>query len=255
MPDRAPQTLDPTHALVVLSGGQDSTTCLYWAKRHYGKVSTITFDYGQRHRREIDSALKIAELAEVENEVIDISDGVLIGSSPLVSGNPVGHYDSSQDMPGGIEPTFVPARNLLFLTIAGNRAHALRAGVIVTGVSQEDFGGYPDCREQFISAMRLALSQGIIGDDDSIEIQTPLIHLDKKATVSLAAALPGCMEALAFSHTCYDGEYPPNPRNHASILRAKGFRDAGVADPLILRAKAEGALPTHYPNHGFVVDN
>lgn len=246
--------LDPDSALVVLSGGQDSTTCLYWAKEFYDHVHALTFNYGQRHDRELEAAAKIAGMAGVSSyEVIDVP-GILKGTSPLVNEDEsVGHYGSVEDMPGGIEPTFVPSRNILFLTIASNRAACLGIQNLVTGVSQEDYGGYPDCRLDFILALRKALGLGITGDSESMQIQTPLINTDKKGTVLLAQRFPGCMEALAYSHTCYDGEYPPNPNNHASILRAKGFKEAGIGDPLIMRAKQEGLLPEDYPDHGLVV--
>lgn len=242
-----------TTALVILSGGQDSTTCLYWAKQKFDVVHAVTFNYGQRHKIEIESAKKVGELAGVaSHEFIDLGP-ILKGTSPLVNKeNQVGHYDSVDALPGGIEPTFVPARNILFLTIAANRAACLGCTHLVTGVCQEDFGGYPDCRRDFIDAMEEALGEGIVGEPDAFNIQTPLMDLTKAQSVELAAELEGCMEALAYSHTCYDGQYPPNPYNHASLLRAKGFADAGLPDPLIMRAKAENLLPAEYPDSGLV---
>lgn len=254
--------MNPDRALVILSGGQDSTTCLFWAKQRFASVHALTFDYGQRHKIEIEAAKRVASLAKVQgHEIFALPPGILASTSPLVDLNrAVGHYERVQDMPEGVEPTFIPCRNLLFLTLAANRAVALRAQTIVIGVSQEDYGGYPDCRYEFLVAAREALNLAVFGRRDlndsgpglQLEVSCPLLTLTKAATVGLALELPGCYEALAFTHTCYDGEYPPNPFNHASKLRAKGFLEAGAADPLILRAKQEGLLPPDYPDHGLV---
>jgi len=207
--------------LVVLSGGQDSTTCLYWVKAQPGveEIHCLTFDYGQRHGVELRSAYKVGAMAEVDtHELVELPDGVLIGDSPLV--NPdfeVDEYESEDQLPGGIEKTFVPAR-------------------IVIGVSQEDFGGYPDCRGDFISAMSEAISEGL---PEPVLIVTPLINKTKRETVDLAVELDnGVMEALAMSHTCYQGDWPPCGRCHSCLLRAKGFEEAGIPDPLITHVEA-----------------
>jgi 7-cyano-7-deazaguanine synthase len=244
-------------SLVVLSGGQDSTTCLFHAKHdNPGEpLHAITFHYGQRHAREIAAAEAVARMAGVDShEVLMLPEGILRSTSPLVDlSKDVGHYAKAEDMPGGVEPTFVPMRNALFLTLAANRAAHLRCARIVTGVCEEDFGGYPDCREVFIEAQGDAIGLALPDEYGEMYISTPLMKLSKQASVELAASLPGCMEALAYSHTCYDGQYPPNPLNHASILRARGFEQAGIADPLITRAKVEGLLPIDYPDSGLVM--
>lgn len=223
-------------ALVLLSGGQDSTTCLYWAKQRFSEVMAVSIGYGQRHEVELVAAKKIAQMADVSYEHIDLNK-VLTGSSPLVSDNPLGKYSGVDSLPGGIEPTFVPGRNILFLTVAANRAAAGGALNLVTGVCEEDFGGYPDCRREFIDSMETALSLGITGKSGHFKIHTPLMSLSKKQSVQLAMELPGCMEALAYSHTCYDGQVPPCGKCHACLLRARGFDEAGVPDPLIERCK------------------
>lgn len=221
-----------TRALVILSGGQDSTTCLYWAKSRYERVSTLSFDYGQRHRVELESARAIAKLAGVPHETIDMGP-IFAGLSPLTNtAESVERYTSAEELPGGLEKTFVPGRNILFLTVAANRAYVLGCEALVIGVAQEDFGGYPDCREDFIRKMETALQAGL---DHSLTIETPLMHMNKAATVALARSLPGCMEALAHSHTCYEGAVPPCGHCHACLLRLRGFAEAGVADPLTER--------------------
>lgn len=227
--------------LIVLSGGQDSTTCLYWAKAVPGvqQVHAITFDYGQKHSIEIESAGKIAQIAEVAtHEFVKLPDGILRGTSPLVNPNyEVESYASAETLPGGLEDTFVPARNLLFLTLAANRAYCLGCDALVVGVSQEDFGGYPDCREPFIRSMEETIFEGL---DRPIKIHAPLLDLTKRATVELAISLDGCMDAIAHSHTCYNGESPPCGKCHACLLRERGFEEAGIPDPLVTRC----SIPT-----------
>ena len=220
--------------LVVFSGGQDSTTCLYWAKEKFKGVHAVTFDYGQRHKIEIESAKKIAQLGGVEShEIIDIT-GMMKTTSPLVDfSREVGQYRSVDELPGGIEPTFIPCRNILFLTIAANRAVVKGIKDLVIGVSAIDYGGYPDCRPKFIRSMEETLRHGL---EMKINIYTPMISLSKKDTVLLASNLSGCMEALAYSHTCYEGKFPPCGKCHACLLRMKGFKEAGIEDPLIERA-------------------
>ncbi|HEY4001595.1 MAG TPA: 7-cyano-7-deazaguanine synthase QueC [Candidatus Xenobia bacterium] len=217
-------------ALVIFSGGQDSTTCLFWARQHFDKVGAVTFDYGQRHHVEVDAARRIAELAKVDLEVTDLGL-VFKGSSPLTNpSQAVEQYDSPSHLPGGLENTFVPGRNILFLSVAANRAWVGGYRTLVMGVGQEDYGGYPDCRQDFISKMQAALSSGL---DSPLDILTPLMHLSKRQTVELAATLPGCLDALALSHTCYQGTRPPCMACHACLLRQRGFDEAGMTDPLL----------------------
>jgi 7-cyano-7-deazaguanine synthase len=233
-------------AIVVLSGGQDSTTCLFWAKHMGFEVHAVTFDYNQRHRREIEAAKKVAELASVlSHEIIEMGP-ILKGTSPLVSDNTLEQYASHEVLPGGLEKTFVPMRNQLFLTISANRAYIHKAEALVTGVCEEDYGGYPDCRQQFIHALSHACNLGTFTGEDgapgSLAILTPLMKLTKAATVDLALALPGCYAALAWTHTSYDGAYPPVGHDHATLLRQKGFEQAGVPDPLVVRAWYEDLM-------------
>jgi 7-cyano-7-deazaguanine synthase len=166
------------------------------------------------------------------HEVIDMGP-ILKGTSPLVnSSNSVGSYKNADELPGGVEPTFVPSRNILFLTVASNRAACLGITDMTTGVCQEDFGGYYDCRRVFIDHMEKSLSEGIYGNPDTFKIHTPLMFLTKKESVELAQSLDGCMEALQYSHTCYNGQFPPCGTCHACILRARGFEQAGIEDPI-----------------------
>lgn len=237
-------------ALVILSGGQDSTTCLFWALQHFDEVHCITFDYGQRHRLEIQSAILVAQLANCgdRHEIVTLGD-ILVSASPLTSANELERYTDAQQMDAVIgdrrETTFVPMRNALFLTLAANRAEALGIKHIITGVCQMDNANYDDCREVFINATREYINTALGHDHrgtGEIAIVTPLLDLTKAETCKMATALPGCWEALAFSHTSYDGKYPPTDMNHANVLRADGFEQAGLPDPLVVRAFYEGHM-------------
>lgn len=237
-------------ALVVLSGGQDSTTCLFWAKQMFKEVHAITFDYGQRHRIEIYAAMKVAQLAGVvTHEIVTVPD-ILISSSPLTSDNELEQYENAEQMDSVIgdrrEATFVPMRNALFLTIAANRAEALGIPNLVTGVCQMDNANYDDCRQVFIRATEHYINTALGHDHREsipIAIHTPLMHLSKAETVRLMRSLgEDAWQALAYTHTSYDGKYPPTDMNHANVLRADGFEKAGLPDPLVLRAHREGLM-------------
>ena len=219
-------------ALVVLSGGQDSTTCLYWAIDRYGlaAVDTVTFDYGQRHRIELACAARVAEFAGVSNTCLPIDTFAALGGDSLT--DPAIQVQNEADDDTGLPNTFVPGRNLIFLTYAA--AFAYRCGIqnIVTGVAQTDYSGYPDCREETIVALQETLRLGMETD---VTIHTPLMHLSKKETVELARDLGG-LAAMAYTHTCYNGERPPCGHCPACELRARGFDEAGISDPLMTGA-------------------
>ena len=236
--------MDSTRIVLALSGGQDSTTCLAWAVALGLEVWPVTIHYGQRHLREVEAAHKIVHLAGLadRHEVIRLPSGILASSSPLVDAQAeVGQYPDAQSLPGGVESTFIPGRNILFLTLLANRAIKIGAASLLIGVSQEDYGGYHDCRETFILAMQEALNWGLIGKPQGLVITAPLLHLSKRETVLLGEEV-GAGTLLAHSHTCYRGEYPPCGHCHACLLRQRGFDEAEVLDPLLVRAGEEGLL-------------
>lgn len=227
-------------AVVVLSGGQDSTTCLFQARELHTHIHAITFDYGQRHAIELNSARLIAAFAGVDShEVLHLPMHTLHSASPLVSDNHLEQYADADHLPGGIEKTFIPMRNQLFLTLAANRAVEQNARWIYTGVCETDFGGYPDCRREFVDQLQSAINDSLQGTKHVIAIQTPLMYMTKADSVRMALGIRDCWEALAYSHTAYDGVYPPTGHDHASLLRARGFEEAGIPDPLVLRAVFE----------------
>ena len=231
-----------TTALVLFSGGQDSTTCLAHALSKYQRVETIAFDYRQRHRVELDARLNV--LAEIRRQFPQwagkLGDDHLLDLAVLgeVSDTSLTRDTAFKMEQSGLPNTFVPWRNLLFLTLAAAVAYRRDLQVMVTGVCEADFSGYPDCRDDTMKAMQLALSLGM---DKRFLIETPLMWIDKAATWTLAYELgtksgsPGGGEALVnliieHTHTCYLGD-----REHrhawgygcgecpACVLRARGY--------------------------------
>lgn len=188
-----------SEALVVFSGGQDSTTCLFWALKNFKKVSTITFIYGQKHSKEVEMARAIAEKAGVDFHLQDVSFISQIGSSSLTDSS----IKMDQDKPKDSVPnTFVPGRNLFFLSIAAVYARERGIKHLVTGVSQTDFSGYPDCRDSFIKSLNVTLNLAM---DDQFVIHTPLMWIDKAETWELADEL-GVFDLIRNETlTCYNG--------------------------------------------------
>lgn len=239
-----------TSALVILSGGQDSTTCLFWAKKMFDEVHAVTFDYGQRHRIELDAARKVAQMAGVASHEIVEVPGILKSTSPLTSDTELEQYENYEQMDkvigNRVELTFVPMRNTFFFTLAMNRAVALGCNNLVTGICQSDNANYPDCTEEYRKAFEYMANQslGTLGTDGiaRFRIHAPLMHLNKADTVRMSHSLPGCWAALAYSHTSYDGKYPPTDMNHSNVLRAHGFEEADLPDPLVVRAWQEGLM-------------
>lgn len=188
-----------SEALVVFSGGQDSTTCLFWALKNFKKVSTITFIYGQKHSKEVEMARAIAEKAGVDFHLQDVSFISQIGSSSLTDSS----IKMDQDKPKDSVPnTFVPGRNLFFLSIAAVYARERGIKHLVTGVSQTDFSGYPDCRDSFIKSLNVTLNLAM---EDQFVIHTPLMWIDKAETWELADKL-GIFDLVRYrTLTCYNG--------------------------------------------------
>jgi 7-cyano-7-deazaguanine synthase len=215
-------------AVVLFSGGQDSTTCLAWALDRFRQVVTVTIDYGQRHRVELESAAIIAHRAGVEHAVIPCDSFRALGGNALTGDEAVREGVRETDH---LPNTFVPGRNLILITLAA--AYAYQRGIteLVTGVCQTDYSGYPDCRATTMVALQESLRLGM---ESPFTIHVPLMHMTKAQTVHLLRDL-GHLDLLAWSHTCYNGTVPPCGNCPACRLRAKGFAEAGMADPLLER--------------------
>ncbi|WP_313596654.1 7-cyano-7-deazaguanine synthase QueC [Psychrobacter sanguinis] len=227
------------NAVVLLSGGLDSVTCLYWAKSRYSKVTAVSFNYGQRHNSELVAAKTIAKQAGVDHKIIDI-DIAQLGGSSLTDHDmtvPDGdadkfptHTDTIDN--DAIPNTYVPARNTIFLSYALAVAEVTDANHIVIGVSSVDYSGYPDCRPEYIEAFEvmanLATKAGVTGH--KLHIQTPLQKLSKAQTIQLGNSL-----GVDYSQTisCYkaDAEGRACGICDSCTLRKRGFSDAGLADP------------------------
>ena len=207
-----------TTALVLFSGGQDSTTCLAWALARYERVETVGFDYGQRHRIELDARLTV--LRELKQQfpawAARLGDDHLLDLAVLgqVSETSLTRDTAFQMESSGLPNTFVPGRNLLFLTLAAALAYRRGLQVIVTGVCETDFSGYPDCRDDTMKAMQLALSLGM---DRRFLVETPLMWIDKAQTWQMAHDLgvasgtldggPVLVDLITeHTHTCYLGD-------------------------------------------------
>jgi 7-cyano-7-deazaguanine synthase len=188
-------TLQHEKALVVFSGGQDSTTCLFWAKQQFSHVEAVTFAYGQRHDAEIEVAKEIAAELDVPHHILDLS---LLGQ---LTSNALTRHDLDIDN-ADVPNTFVDGRNHLFLSFAAVMAKQLGMHHIVTGVCETDFSGYPDCRDQFVKSLNVTLNLAM---DYPFVIDTPLMWLDKKQTWELADQLGAFDYVKERTLTCYNG--------------------------------------------------
>jgi 7-cyano-7-deazaguanine synthase len=229
------QSAPTRKAVCLLSGGLDSSTCLAWARREGFDCYALSFDYGQRHRRELDAARRVAEtLGAARHVVLDIDLGAF-GGSALTGNLPVPKQRSAEEIAAGIPATYVPARNTIFLACALAWAETLEASDIVIGVNAIDYSGYPDCRPEFLAAFErlanLATKAGVEGRT-RVAVHAPLLRLTKGQIVRLGGEL-GLDFALTWS--CYDPGQDGRPclACDSCQLRARGFQEAGIPDPLL----------------------
>ena len=207
-------------AVVLFSGGQDSTTCLFWAKKQFKKVYALSFLYGQKHAHEVDLARGIAERAGVEFQVMDATFISRLGRNSLTDTTLVMDQEKPVD---SFPNTFVPGRNLFFLSIAAVFARERGVRHIVTGVSQTDFSGYPDCRDSFIKSLNVTLNLAM---DEQFVLHTPLMWIDKAQTWALADELGVFDIVRNETLTCYNG-IPADGCGHcpACKLRRQGLEE------------------------------
>lgn len=226
-------------AVVLLSGGVDSTTTLAMAKKEGFDLFAMTFRYGQRHKAELEAAKRIANFFNVAKHVVVDIDLRLFGGSALTDTLEVPKNRTTEEMGGNIPITYVPARNTIFLSFALAWAEVLGSEDIFIGVNALDYSGYPDCRPEYIEAYQnmanLATKAGVEGRQ-KLKINTPLIQMSKAQIIKKGLEL-GVDYSL--THSCYD----PSPNGEACgycdscLLRLKGFREAGVQDPIRYRKK------------------
>ncbi|EZP67695.1 7-cyano-7-deazaguanine synthase QueC [Pseudomonas sp. P7] len=209
-------------AVIVFSGGQDSTTCLIHALPHYDEVHCITFDYGQRHVAEVEVAQQLAkQLGATVHKVMDVSLLNELAISSLTRDNiPVPTVNSSGE---SLPSTFVPGRNILFLTLAAIYAYQVKAETVITGVCETDFSGYPDCRDEFVKALNQALKLGMEYD---VRLETPLMWLNKAETWALADYHQQLDLVRQQTLTCYNGVLGSGCGEcDACNLRARGLNE------------------------------
>ena len=185
-------------AIVVFSGGQDSTTCLFWAIREFSEVTAVTFDYNQRHISEIECAKNITNELGIKHHILDMSLLNQLAPNALTRDD----IEVKEGADGGLPSTFVPGRNLLFLSFAGVLASQIGAKHIITGVCETDFSGYPDCRDVFIKSLNVTLNLSM---DQTFVIDTPLMWLNKAETWKLADELGAFDFVREKTLTCYNG--------------------------------------------------
>lgn len=227
-------------AVVLLSGGLDSTTVLAIAKSEGYRPYALSFRYGQRHEVELAAARRVAAAMGVADHVVADIDLRAFGGSALTAEIDVPHHDRVEDLGEGIPVTYVPARNTIFLSFALAWAETLGASDVFIGVNALDYSGYPDCRPEYISAYEamanLATKAGVEGTQH-LHIHTPLIDLTKAQIIERGLSL-GVDYGL--THSCYDpdGEAGPCGTCDSCLLRQKGFAEVGVADPALSASRA-----------------
>ncbi len=230
-------------AVVIFSGGLDSTTALYWAKKKFKKVFAITFRYGQRHSLEVEMAKLTAKNADVEEHFIFDVDLSKIGASALTDRNLEVPRTKNVDeiAERGIPITYVPFRNGIFISIAAAYAESKGVVDIVGGWNAVDFSGYPDCRSEFLSAMEKALNLGtkLGAEGKRWKIHAPLINMTKGEIIRLGLSMGA---DYSYSISCYRGGEIPCMECDSCLLRAKGWAEAGEEDHLIKRLREEGKI-------------
>jgi 7-cyano-7-deazaguanine synthase len=219
-------------AIVLLSGGMDSATSLYWARSQGFQCRALSFDYGQRHAVELAFAERLARKAGCPWDLVRFRLPWTKTSSLLDRKKAVPHHRPSRIGQGGIPSTYVPARNTIFLSFALAACDATGAEAIVIGANAIDYSGYPDCRPVYFSAFkgvaRTGTKQGV--DGQAPRILTPLLRLDKRRIAKLGARLRVPFE---LTWSCYGGGRAPCGKCDACLLRAKGFEEARLFDPLL----------------------
>ena len=237
-PDPSTEAVSGRHskkAVVLFSGGLDSATALYWTRKQGYQPYCLIVDYGQRQRREIESAEKIAKQEKLPYEIIH-SIFPWQGSALLNHQSNVPKHRSFEEMSAGIPSTYVPARNIFFLSLALSWGEVIGASALVIGANQIDWSGYPDCRGEFFTAFDKVIQTGTkTGVEGSpIQILTPLLSKTKAEIVLLGNQL-----GVPFGGTwsCYEGKESPCGECDSCQLREKGFESAGIIDPLFINSR------------------
>ncbi len=213
-------------ALVLFSGGQDSTTCLYWALKQFDHVEALSFNYEQRHKIELEIAHEIIQKTSVKHHILPINTFHSLGGSSLTDDIPVKNDLESNNLPN----TFVPGRNIIFLTFAAAMAYQKNISHLVIGVNQTDYSGYPDCRQETMESIEKTI---LLGMEYNINIHTPLM-LKSKADIWKLSYDLGCFQIVRdLSHSCYNGVKGGCGKCNACTLRESGLKDFIKLNPSI----------------------
>jgi 7-cyano-7-deazaguanine synthase len=228
-------------AMVLLSGGIDSTTAAYWAKGRYDEVSTLSFDYGQRHRIELRMARRLARRLRLPHSSLKVDLRPIGGSALTDLSVSLPRFSRREDIGSGIPVTYVPFRNGIFLALAAARAEAAGIDDIVCGFNTIDSPNYPDTRPSFVRAMQRAIDFGTasLSDGRRIRLVTPFIRLKKSEIIRLGLSLGA---DYSYSVSCYGGGEVPCRRCSSCLLRKRAWEEAGTKDHLLVRLRKEGKI-------------
>lgn len=245
------RSIDYRNSVVLFSGGMDSTVALYYrldrARREGGQVNILTLSYGQRHANEVRFARMIVARVTSDDHYNHVLGKFIVHRvhmpmfpGSLLGGEPVMKYEDARDTERYHDNSFVPYRNLLFLTVAAQFAHNEGAGTITTGLR----GGFPDCTAEFEHAVEYILHASV--PDYPLRLDSPT-HRSREKTLVMASQLPGCMEAMQYTLTCFEGTTPPCGHCLPCIKRAEGFKAVGFDDPVLRNryTAGMGAGPSH----------
>ena len=219
-------------AVVLFSGGQDSTTCLYWARRTFRRVVALSFDYGQRHQREVEAALAVAEYYHVHTQKTIAIDLRTFGGSALTTDFYIPHARNLEEMPQEIPITYVPARNTIFLSFALAYAEVTGANDIYLGINAIDYSGYPDCRPEYLDAyerMANLATKATTQDGRRFHLHAPLLYMNKADIIRKGIELDVPYE---LTWSCYEGGDLACGTCDSCLLRLNGFAEAGCKDPI-----------------------
>jgi 7-cyano-7-deazaguanine synthase len=215
-------------AVVLLSGGLDSTTALYWARARGWRLEALAVDYGQRHKKELAAARRVAARAGVPLHALSVRLPWLKSSSLVDKSKRLPSLPLARIGRGGIPSTYVPGRNTIFLSLAASLADAVGAEALVIGANALDYSGYPDCRPRYLRAFEKAAREGTKAR--RLKVVAPLLHLTKEGIIRLAQRVKAPVE---LTWSCYAGRARPCGACDSCKLRAKGFSESGSADPAL----------------------
>lgn len=228
-------------SVVLLSGGVDSTVALYWALGLYEKIFAITFDYGQRHRIEINMAKKLTKKLRISHMILKVDLNQIGGSSLTDSRLPLPEYENVKGIKDRLPSTYVPFRNGIFLSLAAGWAEVKGVRDIICGFNIIDSPGYPDTRRDFVEAMERAINTGTRAafSREKFRILSPFVNMEKAKIIRKGLELGA---DFSLSVSCYRGEEIPCLKCSSCVLRQKAFKEVGMEDPLISRLKEEGKI-------------